>query len=284
MERNFQMSQGIHEFKIGDIRCVAINDGEGSIMDLKGACQSFPNTDTDEVKVAFDSLSEQQKRFCFNILYVEADNQKIVIDTGFGPPAHDGIGYLVEHLQEIGISAGDIDIIMITHAHPDHINGLVDSDGNLAFPNARYVISKKEWEFWQNPEGMPTQHIESTQKKLNFIRDNFSLIEPGDEFVSGVSIVEAYGHTSGHINVMIESNDKRLLYIVDIAHNQIEAMHPDWDFMFDMQHNKANATRRRIMQRAVDENLLCYSYHFAFPGLGHFKTDGDGFAWQPLAI
>ncbi|MCA9913886.1 MAG: MBL fold metallo-hydrolase, partial [Anaerolineae bacterium] len=122
-----------------------------------------------------------------------------------------------------------------------------------------------------------------SRKPLEIVREKVILFEAGDEIVPGVKTVAAYGHTPGHTALMLESNGERLLFAVDILHRRAQFLHPEWSMSFDSDTSVSVPTRRQMLQQAVDEDLLMLLYHMPFPGLGHVRTLGDGFTWEPIS-
>ena len=278
------MSEWTHRLKVGDIECIAINDGN-FILEKVGQLQGiFPDAPADELEQVFDSLLERERLWCFNTLHIKAGDQQILIDTGYGVASKEH-GHTTRLLADEGISPSDITIVFITHAHGDHINGLSDADGALAFPNARYVMGKKEWDFWMGYEssgGFDAGYLSGVRGQLELMQDNLTLVEPGDSIVPGITTIDAYGHTPGHMILMIESQGERMLHMVDAAHAMVQMSRPDWSPRFDVQPDISPAARRKIYQRAADEKLLVFSYHLPFPALGYITVEGDGFRWQPM--
>jgi glyoxylase-like metal-dependent hydrolase (beta-lactamase superfamily II) len=214
----------------------------------------------------------------------------VLIDTGFGANAPT-TGYLLPALEAEGIAAGDIDVVLLTHLHADHFGSVADAAGKPAFPNARYLINRAEYEFWWAepslvelpiPDDFKTLFREGAKGALVALEGALEQIEPGDEIAPGVTTLAAPGHTPGHLAVEVESDGERLLHIVDAAGDPVlHLQHPDWFFAPDNWPGQEILTRRQLFDRAAQEELLVLTYHFAFPGLGHVRPDGDGWLWEP---
>lgn len=273
------MVEGIHEFSVGQLACVAVNDG-CAFPDLERVRTIYPDIPEDELRTALDSLPEGGGAFCYNTLYLK--NARLLVDTGHGPTSEQH-GHMLRRLAQVGVAPEDVAVIFISHAHGDHVGGLTDAEGKRIFPNARYVMGQREWQYWMHEaEGMPEDYLTSIRRKLNSMEGRLALVEPGDEIVPGVTAVEAYGHTPGHMGLILESGGEKLLHLVDALHMLIQVMDPNKSPRFDTLKELSPVTRRRLLQQAVDENLLVYAYHLPFPPLGRVTVAGSGFAWQPV--
>ena len=171
--------------------------------------------------------------------------------------------------------ADGADTVIITHGHGDHINACSDGNGHPSFPNAQYVISRLDWDYWT------TDPREAALTHLIPIADRFDRIATDAEIVPGIRAVPAPGHTPGQIALLIESEDQRLLHVADAWHHPVELPRPEWYFSFDWDPEQTVATRRKLLNFAARENLLVLPYHATFPGLGHVIAKGDTWQWQP---
>lgn len=224
-------------------------------------------------------------------LLINTGSQLVLVDTGaghFGPDT----GHLIPNLQAIGVIPEAINTVILTHAHLDHIGGIVNDAGKPAFPNARYVMGQTEWNFWTEATDLSWLPfpVELQQLFRNFIEKNLlplqpqlDLIEAGAEIAPGIQVIEAPGHTPGHMALKITSAGEQLLYLVDTAIHPIHIEHPEWVAAVDYNPEQTVATRQRLFQQAVDEQALVHFYHFPFSGLGHIKQQGAGWQWQALS-
>jgi glyoxylase-like metal-dependent hydrolase (beta-lactamase superfamily II) len=178
-------------------------------------------------------------------------------------------------LQAVGVSPAQVTDIFISHAHPDHVGGLLDLRGGLAFPNATIHLSAPEWAAMRSHKDQAALVAAIAPKVVAFA--------PGAAVLPGlVTAVPVNGHTPGHSAYDIASGPDHLLYIGDSAHHSvISVQRPDWTVEFDGDPPTAQASRRALLQRAADQNLRLYAVHFPFPGLGRVKPQGDGFVWIP---
>jgi glyoxylase-like metal-dependent hydrolase (beta-lactamase superfamily II) len=191
----------------------------------------------------------------------------------------------VERLKSAGIELEDIDRVILTHGHWDHIGGNVDKDGKPAFPKARFSMWKSEWEWWTAEDNLAkcdATNASYARENLPPIRERLDPIETESEIVPGICAIRAPGHTLGQIGLLITSEGEGLLHLADVAHHPIEFEHPNWSPWFEASAEESAATRRKLLSRAVDEKLLVMPSHFAFPGVGRVTRQGDGFGWQPI--
>lgn len=270
------MPQPAHRFTLGTFKCTVVSDGSSPVNFTKGL--SFANATLEEVATALAGYIGPQE-LSFNSLVIDTGRERLLIDTGSGPGEKES--ELFDNLAAAGIAPASIDIVVITHAHGDHAGGVTDNDGNILFPNARFVLSRAEWQWWSVPDtggasGDLVRHC------LRAIDDRVRLVEPDEEITPGVAVVDVRGHTAGQIGLLITSENERLLHAADAVHHPIQFVHPHWYFPFDQNAAEAVATRRRLFSQAVGEGLLFQAYHFPFPGLGHVHADGTVWRWEPL--
>jgi glyoxylase-like metal-dependent hydrolase (beta-lactamase superfamily II) len=199
-------------------------------------------------------------------------------------------GKLIPTLQAEGISPEDIDVVIFTHLHVDHISGAADTAGQPAFPNARYVTSQADYDYWSAGPSLAEVYGSDVFKMffrnsalgiIDVLGDRLERVEPPTEIVPGITVIPAPGHTPGHMAVEITSGEDTMLHVGDAAADPVLHLeHPDWFISFVSWPAQEMLTRREIFNRAADENLLVQTVHFAYPGVGHVTRDGDGWLWE----
>ncbi len=282
-------------FRLGDFECVSVSDGNLNYP-LDSFFHNAPREQlVDELRQM--GLPTTQVATPYTLLYVDTGKNRVMIDTGAGElgahaaqmfPTVDHstsvTGRLVPSLRAAGIEPGDIDTVLITHAHPDHVAGTLIS-GQLAFPNAQYFVPRVEYDFWMSEAATqaPPPFVSIARQNMEAMRERMTLIEDGMEVVPGICAVSAYGHTPGHTAFWMTSKGEALVHISDVALYPLHLKHPDWMPAFDMNPEQAMSTKRRIMNEAADKQALVFAHHFPpFPNVGHVVRQGEGWEWQPM--
>jgi glyoxylase-like metal-dependent hydrolase (beta-lactamase superfamily II) len=227
-------------------------------------------------------------------LLVDTGSHRVLIDTGAGPLAP-STGHLEESLSRAGFRASDIDVVILSHAHPDHIGGLAREDGTARFPNARVLMSRREYDFWHSADlrsrlgsgavyGSP--ELESLmggwiERYLPLVRDRIEWLTDEAEIVPGIAAVDAPGHTPGHLGVAISSGTESLLFPGDALIMPNQVVHPDWTSIFDLDAQTLIATRRRLLDRAATDRSIVFNYHFGEAGC--FGRRGTQFECESLS-
>ena len=280
------MSAEVYRLQIGKLKCAIVSDGTAALIPNLAKIM-FASAPEDELVQALKqhNIDGYEIPYRMNCLYVNTGKHQVLIDTGFGAGVNPDLGRLVDSLRMLEVVPEDIDTLILTHGHPDHIGGNTDQDGKLTFLNARHVMWKAEWEFWTSEEELAKLSegfVHFARAKLPPIKNKLELIDGEAEIVPGIRVVPAPGHTPGHIALSIISQDEELLHIVDTVTDPIHMEHPDWIAPVDILPEQTIATRRKILARAATDQPLVLAYHFAFPGLGHVTTQSNAWAWQPI--
>ena len=212
----------------------------------------------------------------------------MLIDAGCGVDKFQKTaGGLVGNLAAAGYAPGDIDMILFTHAHFDHLWGISDHENaSLLFPSAEFVASEAEVAFWSAPEWAnkvsPALKPLVTQANLKLASPRLRLIKAGAEVAPGVTTFDTAGHTPGHMSVHISSGREEMLLTGDVVvDTAISFLHPEWAFGFDLDVPLATKARMAFLDRAAADKTLVGSYHLPFPGFGHVAREGSGYRWVP---
>lgn len=282
-------------FRIGDFGCYALADG--SFPYPKSAL--FPGqseTRVAEVIGPQDAASEEMKVGYTGIL-VDTGKQRVLIDTGAGPLGPE-TGRLPKSLRDAGFDPTRIEVVVLSHLHADHIGGLLEDGGTVTFPNAEFIVSWPEYDFWKDNRtqqklaagklyglGELEQVILTwLQKYVPSIEKSGRLrvIEGDQEVAPGVVTTPAFGHTPGHLAVLVSSGRQQLLYAGDALVHPAQVKQPLWNTVFEVLPDEAIATRGKILDRAAADRCLAFLYHFPFPSFGSISRAGGGYRWDQL--
>lgn len=277
---------GFYRFKLGEFEVTVLSDGSYTLStELLGT-----NVPREKVRdfLKENFLDPDQRVSHVNIPLINTGDKLVLIDVGGGANWLTGAGKLVENMKASGYSPEDVDVVVISHGHPDHIWGLIDDFDETLYPNAEYVIAAQEWDFWMTdkaktvlPEMFQT-FVVGAQNRLPRIAEKTRRVKPGEEVVSGIVTLDTPGHTAGHMSFAVTSNDKTLLVTADtMTHPYISFEHPGWWPRTDMDNALAEKSRRTMLDMAATDGHLALVYHVSFPGLGHIGRKGDAYRWVP---
>jgi len=283
---------GIYRYRIGEFELTALYDGIWYRPITKEFIRNAPFA---EVEHALDAAFMPHDKLAtpFTTLIVNTGKKLVLIDTGTGGQISPTAGMIVDNLAAASIAPADVDQIVISHFHPDHINGIKDKDNNLIFPNAEIMVPGPEWGFWMDDANLNAAPAAMKETFLNQRRIFFDIAktvthyEPGKEVAPGIVTVPAPGHTPGHTVFAIHSGNESLMVLSDTAqHPAVFARHPDWQAAFDVDGKATIATRKRLFDRAAADRMLVTGYHFPFPACGHLIKTASGYEhvpveWQP---
>ena len=290
------MGEDIHRFRVGYFECTAVSDGTFTYAPPTfppPATLLFANAPKDALDAAGRShkLSTQhwhEWTSTYTCLLIRTGKNIVLVDTGAGSLAP-STGRLVKNLRSDGISPQDIDTVILTHGHPDHLGGNVDAAGKPAFPAARYYVGKTEWEFWMSAQAEARLDPHSRDTLVGIARNNLApikgqieAIEAGAEIVTGVTAIAAPGHTPGQMALALSSAGQTLLCISDAVLHPIHLEHPDWYAAVDVDGIQTELTRRKLLDKASVEQSMVLAFHLPFPGLGYVLRWGSAYRWQPL--
>jgi glyoxylase-like metal-dependent hydrolase (beta-lactamase superfamily II) len=280
-----------YRFRLGDFEATVISDGA---LNLGPAAALYPKTPKETVEGVLASQFQSSAAVVVqeNCLVLNTGDKLVLFDSGIGPYKVFGTtaGRLENTLTASGIKPDDIDAIILTHGHIDHLSGIMSDDGKRLFPNAQIIMSKVEHDFWTDEAktsstGVMKLLVDSARKNLLPNKDRMVFVEDGKEAIKGVSVVSSRGHTPGHASYLLSSAGQNFLFTGDaVTNTAISFSHPDWVFGFDADPGMASETRKRVLDMAVQDKLTLIGYHFAFPGIGNVAKEGDVYRFVPAAM
>lgn len=276
---------GVLRRRIGDIEVTALLDGYLDVQE-----KLLVGFDPAEARKLADAAFQTPgaQRIPVTAYLVNTGGKLILVDAGsadtFGPT----LGKLPEALRTVGVAPADIDMLAITHLHPDHINGALKPDGSALFPNAELVVSETDHTFWHD-DGFLTQadeHVRGfflgARKGVAAYQKRLRLFADGAEIARGIRAMALPGHTPGHTGFRIDSGEDSLLIWGDVAHiATYQFARPDWGISFDTDIEQARTTRKKVLDQVATDRLMVAGMHLPFPGFGHVAREGNGYRFVP---
>jgi glyoxylase-like metal-dependent hydrolase (beta-lactamase superfamily II) len=286
---------GFYRYKVGAYECTSINDG----------ARSFPmpdkwvtNVPKEEALAAADAayMPKGMVTVPFNPQLINTGSKLILIDCGNGvaalEPTKGAAGRTLQNLAAAGVDPKSIDIVLMSHLHPDHTNGIRALDGSMAFPNAEIMVPAVDWAFWMSDENaakaqsseMMKNYFANVKKIYAGIESKVTKYEWGKEVAPGITSIAAPGHTPGHTAFAVASGDSKILVQSDVTNiPEFFLRNPDWHVVYDVDPDLAQTTRHKFYDMAAAEKAMVVGFHFTFPSIGHVEKDGTKYRLVPIA-
>jgi glyoxylase-like metal-dependent hydrolase (beta-lactamase superfamily II) len=273
-----------HTYTVGDAKVTAIYDG---IQEKPHDPAFIANASIEDTKAALKQagLPIEFVSIPYTVSVIKLGGKVILCDSGTGGQVAPSAGKFMGTFKAEGFDPAKVDTILISHMHPDHIFGLMEKDTNKqVFPNAEIIVSDAEYRFWTDPsviEKLPekrkglAKRIQATFPKWKNVRQ----VSGEVEVVAGIHFINAPGHTPGHRAFLLASGKEQHMFSNDTCYvPALGVAHPEWHGSYDQNGDMAEASRRKIMDRAIADSIAISGYHFPFPGSGKIVKDGAGYA------
>jgi glyoxylase-like metal-dependent hydrolase (beta-lactamase superfamily II) len=286
--QHHNQAPGFYRLKVGDLEVTALFDGPGVFQQdwLKGT------------KAAMDGVAEalQKDPHMLEVselgFLVNTGKQLILVDVGSGTWFGGGAyGHLVRSLRSAGYTPDEVDVVLVTHLHSDHVGGLTTQEGNRVFPNAEIYVAKAESDFWLSPESA-AQASKDTQPFFQSAQGiaapyikagKWHTFSASETIIDGMQLVPLPGHTPGHTGYEFSSKGQKILFWGDTIHAQrVQLQHPEVTAVFDIDPSAAAARRHQLLSKLAGEDVVIAGPHMLFPGLGRVHKEGSGYNWTPV--
>lgn len=284
---------GVYRYKLGDYQLTALYDGTWFVPIDNKFVHNASGTQVNEA-LADAFLPPRVLPVSFTALLVNTGARLVLIDTGTAGQITNTAGVMLDNLNVAGVNPSAIDTILISHFHPDHIDGIKTKDGAKVFPNAEIKVPEPEWTFWMDDanvgrySGTVHRYFLNARRIFSNIASEVYRFKPGVEVEPGILSIPAFGHTPGHTAFSVHSGNQSLLVMSDTVREPwLFVRHPQWQPSYDMDGPQAVKARTDMLDRAASDRMLVEAYHFPFPACGHIVKNGSGYdltptMWTPL--
>ena len=292
-----KQNAGFYRYKVGTIEVTVVTDG---VNRFKFPDTFVANKNRDEVNAGMAAafMEKDQMVIPYSPIVVNTGSKLVVIDTGTGEgnfANSKGVaGQFHSNLKAAGIDASQVDAVIISHFHADHINGLIGTDSKSKFPKAEILVPAAEWKYFMDDAEMGKQTNDRMKGVFAGVRRVFNALErkvtpyePNKELAPGITSVATYGHTPGHNSHIIASGNSKVYVQADVTNiPQLFARNPGWHLMFDQDPQAAEATRRKVYDMLAAEKMMVQGFHYPFPALAYIEKSGAGYRetyvpWSP---
>jgi glyoxylase-like metal-dependent hydrolase (beta-lactamase superfamily II) len=277
----------IDQFRLGSLHVAALSDGVGQLW----PADWFPGVPDAEWMAAVGASNPRSPvPVNFGSFLVRGGGHTALIDTGNGERTrgqYEGAGELLDRLADLGVTPGDVDTVLLTHFHGDHVGWNVRADdGPLTFPNATWHLHEDDLRYLVDPASPDGAGTRFSRSRVLPVRDagRLETFSGEHEPLPGIRMLPTPGHTPGHCSVLIASGPGRLLITGDATPTVAHLEHPGWTPVYDLDGPRAAASRRALAERALREDALVTGGHFPILTVGRLARDGDGNRWRSAAV
>ena len=263
-----------HIVNVGAVELISLNDN----LPVRSPLVAFPHTTIEQWREYPELMADQENaQQRWGSLAIRSPGKLIIVDTGM---QGDGC-YLLDDMKSKGINPDAVDLVVFTHVHPDHV-GWNYTDGKPNFPNARFLVPQKDWDYWTQPDVINT--VEYVVPQVLPLQEHgvMDLMDGEYQITPELTSYPTPGHTPGHNSIRVDSNGEHAFVLGDVAHSPIQAHHTDWCPEFDINQDMARSTRHAVIDMLEAEGTLVSAGHFPDPGFGRFVRGEDRRYWQGI--
>jgi len=276
-----------YQFNLDELEGFVLND----FSSIYSANELIANPNMEELRQLTQEFSSTLNEIAvdYNNILIKTGNQIVLVDAGIPRPN----GALFVGLEKLRIDPGDIDTIIITHSDMDHIGGILDEEGEISFPNARYIMLEDAWQHWSSKEmraelaRLNKWTIDKTQfarETYSKVKDSIHLVKTGNEFIPGFQLFPALGHRYDHSILKVTSSNEHLIHISDAIAHPLFMTEVDWYSTYDADPAQAIDTKKKLLRMCSSENSLVFGAHFPFPSLGYVQQENESWKWLPIEV
>jgi glyoxylase-like metal-dependent hydrolase (beta-lactamase superfamily II) len=289
---------GFYRYKLGSFEVTVVTDGKNYFKLPERFVTNMPK-DAVNGALAAAHMERDMMTIPYSPIVVNTGAKLVVIDTGTSEAnfikSQGRGGQFHRNLKASGIDRNAVDVVVISHFHADHINGLLTPDGKPSFPNAEIMVPATEWKYFMDdgemsraPKGRMQAVFQGTRRVFDGLKRKVTPYEAGKEIVPGITSVATYGHTPGHMSHIVASGSSKVYVQADVTnHPALFVRNPGWHAFFDQDAKMAEATRRKVYDMLVAEKMLVQGFHYPFPALAYIEKTSAGYreipvAWNPV--
>jgi glyoxylase-like metal-dependent hydrolase (beta-lactamase superfamily II) len=293
-----KQTAGWYRYRLGSYEVTVATDGVNRFP-LPDNFVVNSNKDAVNGALAAAYMEQNMLSIPYSPIAVNTGEKLVVIDTGTGEANFErskgAAGQFHRNLAASGIDRNSVDIVIISHFHPDHVNGLLMVDNTPGFPNAEIMVPAVEWKYWMDdgemsraPQGRMADLFKNNRRVFDALARKVTPYEWNKELAPGISAVATPGHSPGHTSYVVASGSSRVYVQSDVTNiPALFAANPGWHAVFDQDAKMAEETRRKVYEMAVAEKMLVQGFHYPFPALGNIERAGSGYrvvpvAWNPV--
>lgn len=270
------------QINLGDIRLDVVSDG-ALTLPASFIFEPMPQDELAPILAKYNLSPDVLTPPC-NVTLMRHGDKTVLFDVGAGPDFTANAGKLLTSLETLGVAPEDVTDVVFTHAHPDHLWGVLDDFGDPLFTQANYVMGKSEWEYWMNPNTVNdidparTAHAVGAQRRLAMIEGSVRLVTDGEEIMPNVAARASYGHTPGHMSFEVRGGSESVMILGDcIGNHHVAFEHPEWSSGSDQDGEAAIQTRLSLLDQLATEQTRIIGFHLAGDGTGYVEKTAKGY-------